>query len=338
MRIIRRRPSLAIAAALSITLVAAGCSDSASGPTLTLYNAQHEDLMESMAEEFTDETGIKVKLRNGSDFELANQIVQEGESSPADVFATENSPAMSLVDSRNQFVFAGDQAIANVPAQYVPASKNWVGFAARSTVFPYNKKLSEADLPKSILELSDPKWKGRFGISAGGADFQAIVSAVLAVNGEEATTAWLAGLKQNARIYQGNIPVLHAVNRGEIDAGVIYHYYWHKDQAESGANSNNVALHYFGNKDAGAFVSTSGVGVLKSSKHPEEARRFVAFLNGPKGQELLAESTALEYAVGNGASSSPRLKPLTELDPPAVELGTLNGPRVVELMQQAGLL
>jgi iron(III) transport system substrate-binding protein len=221
----------------------------------------------------------------------------------------------------------------------VPATKNWVGFAARSTVLAYNPQmLAAGDMPTSILDLADPKWKGRVGIAASGADFQAIVSAVLAINGQDKTQAWLKGLKENAKIYQGNVPVMKAVNAGEVDAGIIYHYYWYKDQAESGANSQNVKLYYFGNKDAGAFVSTSGAGVVKSTKHLAQAQQFVAFLNGPEGQRILADSKALEYAVGNGASSNPKLKPLSELDPPSIEVSSLNGPLVVELMQKAALL
>jgi iron(III) transport system substrate-binding protein len=327
-----------VAVVISCSLMITGCG-SKSDDALTLYNAQHQDLMQLMVDGFTKSTGIKVNMRNGSDFELANQIIQEGTSSPADVFATENSPAMSMVDSKNGFAFAGDRAVGNVPAAFVPASKNWVGFAARSTVLAYNPQtLTDGELPKSILDMAEPKWKGRIGIAANGADFQAIVSAVLAVNGHEATEKWLEGLKSNAKIYQGNVPVMKAVNAGEIDAGIIYHYYWYKDQAESGANSENVKLQYFGNKDAGAFISTSGAGVVKTSKKAEQAREFVAFLNGPEGQRILAESNALEYAVGNNAVSNAKLKPLAELDPPNIEVGSLNGPLVVELMQKAALL
>jgi iron(III) transport system substrate-binding protein len=336
-----RRLGVLFAVAISCTLVAAGCggSDSANAKTLTLYNAQHQDLMKLMVDGFTKATGIEVEMRNGSDFELANQIVQEGGSSPADVFVTENSPAMSMVDSKGGFAFVGDQAVMNVPPSYVPSSKNWVGFAARTTVLAYNAQtVTDADIPASILELADPKWKDRVGIAANGADFQAIVSAVLAVNGEAATEVWLKGLKQNAKIYQGNVPVMKAVNAGEIDTGIIYHYYWYKDQAESGANSENVELHHFANKDAGAFVSTSGAGVVKATKRVELARQFVAFLNGPEGQRILAESNALEYAVGNGMASNDRLKPLSELQPPSIDIGSLNGPQVVEMMQKAGLL
>ena len=307
--------------------------------TLTLYNAQHEDLMTLMVADFTKATGIKVNMRNGEDFELGNQLVQEGKASPADVFVTENSPAMTLVDSKGLFSKVDNATLAQVPAQFAPADRDWVGFAARSTVFVYNPaQLKAADLPASIMDLAKPAWKGKVGISPAGADFQAIVSAVLALKGEPATVAWLKGLKTNAKVYAGNGAVLKAVNAGEVQSGVIYHYYWHKDQAESGANSKNVKQMYFGNQDPGAFLSTSGAGVIKSGKHQSEAQQLVRFLNGAAGQKVLADSKALEYPIGNGVKANKVLKPLSELNPPVVNVSTLNGPKVVELMQQAGLL
>ncbi len=314
-------------------------SGSSEKPTLTLYNAQHEDLMALMVADFTKETGIKVNMRNGEDFELGNQLVQEGSASPADVFVTENSPAMSLVDSKGLFAKVDAAALAQVPSQFAPTDKGWVGFAARSTVFVYNSGLLKADaLPASIMDLATPGWKGKVGISPAGADFQAIVSAVLSLKGEPATVSWLKGLKDNTKVYQGNSAVLKAVNAGEVQSGVIYHYYWYKDQAESGANSKNVRQLFFGNQDPGAFLSISGAGVIKSSKHQAEAQQLVTYLNSPAGQQVLADSKALEYPIGNGAIANKALKPLSELSPPTVDVTTLNGPKVVELMQRAGLL
>jgi iron(III) transport system substrate-binding protein len=330
----------------TVTALLAGCGggsgasggSSAAGP-LTLYNAQHDDLITAMVDGFTAQTGIKVEIRSGDDAELANQIVAEGKASPADVFVTENSPSIDLVGKNGLLAPVEKSTLAQVPSRYSPADGSWVGFAARSTVLAYNSgKLTEGQLPASLLDLADPSWKGRFGIAPGGADFQAIVSAVLALRGEDATRTWLAGLKNNAQIYQGNTAVMKAVDQGEIEAGVIYHYYWYKDRAESGANSAGVELHYFGNQDPGAFVSVSGAGVLASSDQSDEAQQLVAYLTGADGQRRSAESTALEYAVGNGVASAPALPPLDGLAAPEVDPGTLNGPKVTGLMQEAGLL
>lgn len=335
-----------VAAVVGLCAVLLGCSstpetgaDPAGTATLTLYNAQHEDLMTAMTAAFTAQSGITVQMRSGEDFELANQLVQEGAATPADVFVTENSPAMTLVDGSQGFAPVQPPTLTQVPARFAPADGNWVGFASRATVLAYHPgKLVAADLPASILDLARPRWKGRIGISPAGADFQAIVSAVLALKGEPATSAWLAGLKDNAKVYQSNGVVMKAVNAGTIDAGVIFHYYWYKDRAESGQNSQQTELHYFGNADPGAFLSVSGAGVLKASKHQAEAQAFVKFLTGSAGQKVLADSSAMEYPIGSGAPANPVLRPLNTLGAPRVELSALNGPQVVALMQRAGLL
>ena len=219
------------------------------------------------------------------------------------------------------------------------SKKDWIGFAARSTVLAYNTKSVPKDqLPASIMDMANPEWKGQVGIAPSGADFQAIVSAVVAVEGQSKAQAWLQGLESNAKIYRNNVAILSAVNSGEIRTGIIYHYYWYQDQAESGANSKNVQLEFFGHQDPGAFLSTSGAGVLKSSKHAEDAQKLVNHLTGKQGQQALVDSNALEYPVGTGIAANPKLTSLSELDPPKVDIGALNGPQVVSMMQQAGLL
>src|SRR6185503_19681811 len=178
---------------------------------------------------------------------------------------------------------------------------------ARSTVFAYNTtKLSPDQLPKSLLDLADPMWKGRWGASPSGADFQAIVGALLELKGEPATLAWLKAEKANAVTYRGNTAVMRAVNIGEIDGGIIYHYYYFGDQAKTGENSNNVALHYFRNGDPGAFVSVSGAGVLAASKRKDAAEAFVWWIAGKGGQAILRDGDSYEYAIGVGAEANPK--------------------------------
>jgi iron(III) transport system substrate-binding protein len=246
---------------------------------------------------------------------------------------------MSLVEQGEQFAAVNADTLAQVPKRYSTSTGKWVGIAARSTVFVYNTERVSADkLPASIMDLADPSWQGRWGASAGGADYQAIVSAMLKLEGEKATSEWLAGMKANFRNYQGNNAVLQAVNNGEIDGGIIYHYYWYRDQAKTKENSSNTRLHFFGNQDPGAFVSVSGGGVLASAKHPDQAQQFLKFVTGPIGQQVLAESAEFEYSVGSKVPSNPALKPLAELESPVVDPSRLNGPKVIELMTQAGII
>jgi iron(III) transport system substrate-binding protein len=339
-----RRLIGALGVALSV-LLASACGGAAQPATqedpnaLVVYNAQHESMTRVWADAFTASTGIPVVLRNGRDFELANQIKAEGEQSPADVFLTENSPAMALVEDAGLFAPVDAATLKQVPSRYSTKTGNWVGIAARSTVFVYNtQRLQPEDLPKSMLDLADPAWQGRWGASPGGADFQAIVSALLSLKGEQVTRDWLAGMKANYKNYTGNNAVMQGVNSGEIDGGIIYHYYWYRDQAKTKENSANTELLFFGDKDPGAFVSVSGGGVLKTAKRAAQAQQFLAFITGPEGQKALADSAEYEYTVGSGVPAHSALKPLKELDAPLVDPSALNGPQVIDLMTQAGLI
>ncbi len=329
--------------ATTVLVSVAGCSSdggSSDDPNqLTVYNAQHESLTQAWVDAFTKETGIKVTLRNGSDTELGNQIVAEGDGSPADVFLTENSPAMALVENAGLFADVDKATLDQVPAKYRPSTGKWTGIAARTTVFAYNKdKLQQDQLPKSLLDLQQPQWKGRWAASPSGADFQAIVGALLAMKGEDVTLEWLKGMKANFTAYQGNNTVLKAVNAGEVPGGIIYQYYWFGDQAKTGENSGNTDLHYFRNEDPGAFVSLSGGGVLKSTKNAEAAQRFVGFITGKAGQEVLQTGTSFEYTVASDVPSNPKLVPLADLQAPAIDPSKLDSKKVTELMTEAGLL
>jgi len=327
----------ACAAAVLTAPMLTACGDD--GPFITVYNAQHEELIAEVAPLFEEETGIEVKLRSGDDLELANQLVQEGDASPADVFLTENSPAMSLVDNAGLFTKVDQETLDLIPPDYVPADRNWIGFMGRSTVAMYNTDaLSEDEMPDSILDFADPEWAGRISYSPTGADFQAIVSAVLELEGEQATRDWLAGLAENGTEYDGNDVVLESVNSGEVDAGIAYHYYWYRDQKEAGEHSDNSELHFFDDQDPGAFVSASGAGVLASSDKQTNAQKFVNFLASVEGQQAIADSYALEYPLNPEVSLEPPVKPFAELEPPRIDLATLNSEPVTELMQEEGLL
>ncbi len=181
---------VAMATAGALALTACGSGSSASGGasagtgSITVYNAQHESLTKEWVDAFTKQTGIKVTVRNGDDTEMSNQIVQEGAASPADVFLTENSPAMTQVENAGLFADVDKATLDQVPAEYRPSTGKWTGIAARSTVLVYDKRKVQANqLPASMLDLAKPEWKGRWAASPSGADFQAIVSALVEPQG-----------------------------------------------------------------------------------------------------------------------------------------------------------
>ncbi|HWG03370.1 MAG TPA: iron ABC transporter substrate-binding protein [Beijerinckiaceae bacterium] len=330
----------------AVTLMAAAAAapvasmaQSADGASITIYNGQHLALTNEWADGFTKMTGVKVVLRNAEDTELANQIIQEGAASPADVILTENSPSMDLLDQAGRFAPPPADTLAQVLDNFKPADGHWTGVAARSTAFVYNKnKLTPDQMPKSIMDLAGPSWKGRWGGAVTGADFQAIISAILELKGDAATLDWLKGMKANAKLYKGNGAALKAVNDGQVDSAVIYHYYFMRDHLTTGQDTGNSALYYFKNRDPGAFISTSGGGVLASSKHVADAQAFLKFITSKEGQTILAKGDSMQYAVGVGVPSNPGLMPLSDLQPPKVDPAKLNGKRVIDLITEAGLM
>lgn len=337
----RRRWSriTALGAAVALTASLTACSASEEEVGLLVYNAQHESLTKEWIDAFTKETGVKVTYRQGGDTELGNQLIAEGDSSPADVFLTENSPAMAAVEKNGLFTDVDQATISQVPPQFRPATNKWTGVAARTTVFAYDKtKLTEAQLPRSIMDLQKPEWKGRWGAPPVKPDFQAIVAAMLELAGEQATSAWLAGMKSGAEIYSDNIATLRAVNDGQVEGGIIYHYYWFRDQSQTKEISGNTALHYFRNQDPGAFVSISGGGILNSSNKKEDAQKFLTFITSKTGQEVLQKGTSFEYPVASGVPASPALVPLVDLQAPTVNPSNLDAQKVTDLMTKAGLL
>lgn len=316
-----------------------GSASSLRGQTITVYNAQHAELTSAWAAAFTKKTGVKVIERDGDDTSMANQIVQEGKASPADVFLTENSPAMTVVAKAGLFTKVDSSTLATVESNHKPSDGLWTGIAARSTVLVYNPKLiSAAQLPKSMADLASSTWKGRWGAAPSGADFQAIVSAYLDLNGKAKTLAWLQAMKTNAKVYQSNTAAMTAVNAGQVPAAVIYHYYWYGDQAAGGTNSSNTKLYFFKNQDAGAFLSTSGGGMLASSKHQQAAQAFLAFIDSAAGQGILKTGTSFEYPVASGVAANSALPSLASLQAPSVDPSKLNSKEVTDLMTQAGLL
>ena len=309
-------------------------------------NAEHAPYYVGVKKGFYKEAGFDVAIAPGTGSNDTVKLVGAGN----DMFGVAVADAVLVGRGRGVPVVStavllqqSPNVLASLTAKNITKPEDLlgkkVGMSSRSTVFAYNKdKLKEDQLPKSLMDLADPSWKGRWAASPSGADFQAIVSALLELKDEQATADWLKGMKENFTAYRGNGTVMKAVNAGEVEGGIIYHYYWFGDQAKTGENSNNVALHYFKNQDPGAFVSISGGGVLASSKHPKEAQAFLKWVAGKGGQDVLKNGTSYEYAVGVGAESNPKLVPLADLQAPKVEPSMLNAKKVTDLMTAAGLL
>jgi len=319
-------------------------SASASGePTITLYNAQHEQTTDAMIAAFTRQTGIKVRVDNDDEDVLAAQIEQEGSRSPADVFYTENSNWLEQLNERGLLAKVNAATLANVPAQDSAANGGWVGVSARISVLVYNpSKLTPSELPTSVLALASPKWKGKIEIAPSETDFWPIVSSVARSKGDAAALAWLEGLKANAGANDDvpdNETLTSDVSQGVTDLALINHYYFYRLRAEVGAGSVNAKIAYFAPGDPGYVQNISGAAILKSSHHQAAAQAFLSFMTSEAGQNVLAHSESFEYPIHPGVAANPELTPLSQLRPtpftPA-ELGT--GLDAKALLQQAGLI
>jgi iron(III) transport system substrate-binding protein len=230
--------------------------------------------------------------------------------------------------------------LAAVPAADSPTTGAWVGVSARAVALIFNTaKLQDSALPASILDLAQPAWKGTFGVAPGETDFQPIITTIVKLSGLDAATSWLKGVKANAATYDDNEALIAAVNRGEVAAGIVDHYYWYRMVDEVGASKVTSALHYFAKGDAGSLVDVSGAGQLASSKHPRSAQAFLAFLVGPTAQRIIADSQSYEYPLAAGVTTSKPLRPLADFGPPVISIADLgDGRQALQLLQQVGLL
>ncbi|CAG9272736.1 Fe(3+)-binding periplasmic protein [Paraburkholderia unamae] len=328
------------AAALSLA-VAGLLPLGAHAASITLYNAQHEQVVNQLAKDFEQQTGIDVKIRSGEGPALAAQLVAEGEKTPADVYFTENSPELMLLEEKGLLAPVQPATLAAVPARFNSPQGQWVGVTARENVLVYNTaKVQPAQLPQTIFDLAKPEWKGKVGIAPSDADFLPLVDAVLAMKGEAATLAWLKGLKNNAQIFDDDEGVVAAVNRGAVATGIINNYYWDRLHAEIGDKQTRSAVAHFADGDVGALVNVSGAAVMKSAHNVDGAQKFLAYLVSERAQKLMAQNhISFEYPLRPGVASDPINKPFDQLKPPALTIQQLgDDSQAGKLLRQAGLL
>ncbi len=308
---------------------------------LLIYNAQHESLTKEWIDAFTKETGIKVTYRQGGDTELGNQLVAEGNASPADVPSPRTPRRWPL--SRRPGCSPTSSSRPSIRSRPSSGRRRASGPAwrrARPSSSTSKAKLPADQLPHSIMDLQQPQWKGRWGAPPAKADFQAIVAAILELKGEPATARMAGRFEDQCRCAprQYRDDAARRTTMAQVDGGIIYHYYWFRDQSKTKEISGNTALHYFKNQDPGAFVSLSGGGVLKSSKKQDQAQQFLRFVTGKAGQEVLQKGTSFEYPVASGVAANPVLPPLDTLQAPEVNPSNLDAAKVTDLMTKSGLL
>jgi iron(III) transport system substrate-binding protein len=355
----KRWIGLVVGGLLAVSLSACGSSTtSTSGPAttragaaslatvappdggITIYSGQHEQTMMALVKAFTDTTGIPAQLRSAGEATLANQVLQEGSDSPADVFVAGNPPALNVLDDKHLLAPTAPSTLTQVASTYRPTSGDWVGVSARSAALAYNTdQVQESALPTSIRDLARPEWKGKVGFAPSETDFQPLITALIKTDGVDAATRWLKALKVNGQVYDSNESISAAVDSGEVQTGMILHYYWYRLRDEVGADKVKVGLHHFAPGDPGSLVDVSGAGQLASSKHPGSAQAFLAFLVSTQAQQIIATSASYEYPLVAGVESDKGLRPLSDFGPPVLTIAEIgDGQQALDLLQQVGLL
>lgn len=319
-------------------LMAAACSTNDSR-TLTVYSGRSEELVQPLIDEFQDVSGIDVTVRYAGSADLAATILEEGDASPADVFFAQDPASLGSVALDGLFAPLPEDILANVPSTFSDSDGMWVGISGRARVVVYDSTVVDpATLPPTEDGLTAPEWAGRVGIAPTNGSFLAFVSAKILLDGEAATLAWLEGMAANqAPTFPKNSAIVTAVNGGQVESGLVNHYYLLRALAE---NPDAVGRnHFFTAPTAGSLVMPAGTGVLASSTNANEAEEFIAFLLGAEAQAYFADET-FEYPLVPGVPASNRLPPIETIPSPILDLSELATTldTATDLVARAGLL
>ena len=314
--------------------------ESAEGATeLTIYSGRNENLLGPLLERYQEMSGVTVNVRYGGTAELAATIMEEGQNSPADVFFGQDAGALGALALEGRFVQLPAEILDRVEERFRSGDGNWVGASGRARVFVYNTEmLSEEDLPNDIWALTDPKWKGKIGWAPTNGSFQAFVTAMRHLEGEERAREWLEAMIANdVQVFPKNTTIVEATGRGEIELGLVNHYYLYRFLAE--APDFQAKNHHPSAGDAGSMINMAGVGILDTVKDRAAAEAFVAFLLSDEAQRYFSEETN-EYPLAAGvAATAEGLLPLAEVDTPELDLSDLDDLQgTLQLLQEVNAL
>lgn len=289
---------------------------------LIIYSGRSESLVQPIIDEFAEETGIRVSVRYASTPEITGVLLEEGENSPADVFFAQDPGGLGAVQNAGLLGALPEATLARVPERFRSENGDWVGISGRARVIAYNTDSIQdpaAELPADIYDFVDPKWDGRLGWAPTNGSFQAMVTAMRVLWGEDKTREWLQGIQaNNPRVFEGNAPIVEAVGAGEIDAGFVNHYYLYRFLAEQGESFK--ARNYFEpGGGPGSLLMVAGAGILNTAKNVENAQAFIDYLLSEEGQTYFVTQTS-EYPVVEGVELPQGLPPLAEVDANAPQI------------------
>ena len=314
-----------------------GGGSQADARELVVYSGRAKALVGPLMADFQRRSGIKLQVRYGDSAELAATIAEEGDNSPADVFFSQDAGALGAVEQEGLLAPMPRAVLDRVPTRFQDPKGRWVGTSGRARVVAYStERLKASQLPDSIFDFTDRRWKGRIGFPPSNASFQAFISGMRLTVGDARTRAWLRDIRENdPTLLENNIQTEEAIARGEIDVGFVNHYYVYELGAEQPGFP--VANHFLKAGDPGTLVNTAGVGLVAGSEAGSAAREFVDFLLSPTGQRYFSQRT-FEYPLTAGVAPPKGLRSLEDVHGPDVPLGQLGGKlrSTLEMLSEAG--
>ena len=284
------------------------------GGTLVIYSGRKESLVADVITAFADQTGVKVEVRYAKSAALAGTLTLEGAISPADVFLSQDPVSLGIVAKEGLFDVLPEYVLDNVPVWAVDQRGYWVGTSGRSRSLVIDTRdVTDAELPGTIYGLNDEKFRGRLGLAPSNSSFIAMVSCMIEQDGEEKVAEWLGAI--NALDYTEfpkNSPQVAAAAAGELDIGMINHYYTLRTLAEAGDTPiKNVYL----DSGCGAMVMPAGAGVLSSSQNKPAALAFIEYLHSISSQEHFT-NTVYEFPLVAGVTPNALLPDIDSLNSP----------------------
>ena len=306
----------------------------------TLYSGRNETLVGPLIEQYAEETGVSIDTRYGGTGELAATILEEGEDTPASLFFSQDAGALGLLADEGRFETLPAELLDRVEERFRDSEGRWVGVTGRARVLAYNTDtVSEDELPESVRDLTDPAWAGRVGWAPENASFQAFITAFRLLDGDDAVRGWLEAMIANGAVNFGdsNSAIVQAIGNGEIDAGLVNHYYLYAVGREAGEGFP-VANHFFAGGDPGSLINVAGIGLIEGANDENAALAFVDYLLSEEAQEYFATET-FEYPLVEGVAAPEGLVPLGEIAHPDIALGDLADLRgTLDLLSEVGLV
>ena len=307
------------------------------GVTITVYAGRSEELVGPILDDYSQQTDVDVEVRYGDTAEMAATILEEGDHSPADVFFGQDAGALGALKAEDRLVDLPEDVVDKVDERFADPDGTWVGTSGRARVIGYNADAVDAEeVPDTLLDVTDEQWDGRVGWAPTNGSFQAHVTALRVELGDDAVGDWLEDLDDVGVAYENNTAIVEALGRGEVDIGLVNHYYLYRFLEEDPDFPVDNAFLTAG--DVGNLVNIAGVGVTDTADDPDAAYGLVEFLLTEEAQQYFADEV-FEFPLVPGVEGDPRLPTIEDIDAPDIDLSDLEDLQgTIELMQQAGVL